>query len=80
MRSVRLLGAVALGASAFLAGGANAACYGTANTATACYANRPVYSDCVYTGTGPCQPVTVNGPTCIYGTIGQNGQYQTVWC
>lgn len=77
----RTVAAAALADSAFAGGGAaEAACYGSQNVFVACYQYRPVYSDCIYTGGGSCQPVTVSAPLCVYGTIGSTGQYQTAWC
>ena len=65
---------LALGAALAGTGTANA-CYGTQRTITVCTANAVVYSDCVYAGSGPCKPVVVEGPVCVYGTIGDDGTY-----
>jgi len=71
--------AVVAGAMVTGTGTASAGCYGTQQTATVCYANRVVYTDCVYAGSGPCKPVSVIGPVCINGHIGQ-AYYTTVYC
>jgi hypothetical protein len=55
-------------------------CVGSQNTAVACASNRDVYSDCVYLGSPPCTRVTVVAPICLYGTIGQNGEFQSPGC
>ena len=74
-----LVAGLALGA--VLAGNGTAnACYGTQNTATACTADATVYSDCVYLGSGPCKPVSVDGPFCVYGSTAGGGRYYTVTC
>lgn len=80
MSLARPLAAAALVTSAFLGGTASANCVGTQNTATACYENRPVYRDCVYTGSDTCREVTVSAPLCLYGTIVRQPAWQTVWC
>jgi hypothetical protein len=79
---IRGLAATALGVSAVLAGTgtASAACYGTQNTVTVCTADAVVYQDCVYTGTGPCKPVSLVGPVCVYGTVLRDAYYTTTFC
>lgn len=78
---LRPLLATGLALGAALAGTGTAhACYGTQKTITVCTANVVVYSDCVYLGTGPCKPVSVDGPVCVYGTVGENSQYYTSTC
>lgn len=82
MSPARPLAVGALVASAFLGGTADAACVGTANTATACndLGPRVVYEDCVYVASSSCTPVQVVAPACFYGTIGTTTTWQTVWC
>ncbi len=80
MSVTRAFVAAALLTGAFLGGTASANCVGTENTATACYANRPVYRDCVYVASDTCRPITVSAPLCLYGTIVRQPAWQTVWC
>lgn len=73
------VGALLVGTAVTGTGTASAACYGTQQTATVCTANATVYKDCIYLGSGVCRPITVTGPVCVYGHIGQ-AYYTTVYC
>lgn len=71
MQSLRMLAAGVLATGGLLAGAApaDAACYGTQRTVYTCPRWVAVYSDCIYTGSGPCTPVTFWGTTCFDTTV-----------
>jgi hypothetical protein len=80
-RSLAVATFVAGGVAAGAAPASAYTCVGTERTVVACVGDPvTVYSDCVYAGRPPCTQVTVTGPLCIYGTIGNGGQFQTTWC
>jgi hypothetical protein len=80
MSRALVVATVAGGVAAGAAPASADACVGSRKSVVACASNRDVYSDCVYLGTPPCTQVTVVAPICLYGTIGQNGEFQSPGC